>query len=479
VQNSASNNLLRILNDATHKIGNENIDIFPTANGTSVAVNGRGLIISTNASSQSTGAVKIVGTSSVASDNNWSLWLTHSFTPLSGTATHSGILLNQTINQMGGANGITRGLYVNPTLTAAADWRSIEWSNNTGWGLYGAGTANNYLAGSLGIGTTTLNNSALRVNKAVTGAVTQSSIANSSTINSDVTSNAWMYVSTPSTQAAAFTISEVVHFNAFNLTVGAGSAVTNNIGFKATSSLTGATNNWGFYGDIASGTGRWNLYMNGTAANYLAGSLGIGATTNLTSRNLSIVKNITGSATAYSVVNDSQVQSDVTGNATGFFNGINTANTTFTLNNYMHFDAVQGTIGASSTVTNQYGFRAASSLTGATNNFGFRGDIAAATGRWNFYANGTALNYFNGNTIMGTLAADSGEKLQVNGTMKVTGASTFSSSVTSTQFRLSALNTAPTSSTDTGTLGEIRIDANYIYICTTTNTWKRVAIATW
>jgi len=37
-------------------------------------------------------------------------------------------LLNQTINQTGGANGITRGLYVNPTLTAAADWRSIETS---------------------------------------------------------------------------------------------------------------------------------------------------------------------------------------------------------------------------------------------------------------------------------------------------------------------------------------------------------------
>jgi hypothetical protein len=59
------------------------------------------------------------------------------------------------INQTGGANGITRGLYVNPTLTAAADWRSIEWSNNSGWGLYGAGTANNYLGGDTYIGTTT------------------------------------------------------------------------------------------------------------------------------------------------------------------------------------------------------------------------------------------------------------------------------------------------------------------------------------
>lgn len=50
---------------------------------------------------------------------------------------------------------------------------------------------------------------------------------------------------------------------------------------------------------------------------------------------------------------------------------------------------------------------------------------------------------------------------------------------TSSQYRLSSLNTAPSSASDTGTLGEIRVDANYIYICTATNTWKRVAIATW
>ena len=152
VQNSSSVNMLRLLNDNTLKIGSQNIDIFPTADGSAVSNAGRGLIISTSAGTQTTGAVKIVGSSTLASGNDWSLWLSHSFAPASGTATHSGLLLNQTINQTGGANGITRGLYVNPTLTAAADWRSIEWSNNTGWGLYGAGTAANYLAGNLGLG---------------------------------------------------------------------------------------------------------------------------------------------------------------------------------------------------------------------------------------------------------------------------------------------------------------------------------------
>lgn len=48
-----------------------------------------------------------------------------------------------------------------------------------------------------------------------------------------------------------------------------------------------------------------------------------------------------------------------------------------------------------------------------------------------------------------------------------------------TQLALFALNTAPSSAADTGTLGEIRWDASYMYVCTATNTWKRAAIATW
>jgi hypothetical protein len=37
----------------------------------------------------------------------------------------------------------------------------------------------------------------------------------------------------------------------------------------------------------------------------------------------------------------------------------------------------------------------------------------------------------------------------------------------------------PASATATGTAGEICWDANYIYVCTATNTWKRSAISTW
>jgi hypothetical protein len=39
--------------------------------------------------------------------------------------------------------------------------------------------------------------------------------------------------------------------------------------------------------------------------------------------------------------------------------------------------------------------------------------------------------------------------------------------------------TAPATASSTGIAGQIATDADYIYICTATDTWKRVAIATW
>ena len=94
---------------------------------------------------------------------------TNTFAPTSGTGIFNVGLISTTINQTGGANGITRGLYVNPTLTAAADWRSIEWSNNSGWGLYGAGTANNFLGGNLTISRNQNAGTTLTINNTTSG----------------------------------------------------------------------------------------------------------------------------------------------------------------------------------------------------------------------------------------------------------------------------------------------------------------------
>ena len=55
--------------------------------------------------------------------------LSSGFAPSSGTGIFNGLWVNWIINQTGGANGITRGLYINPTLTAVADFRGVEVAN--------------------------------------------------------------------------------------------------------------------------------------------------------------------------------------------------------------------------------------------------------------------------------------------------------------------------------------------------------------
>lgn len=75
---------------------------------------------------------------------------TNSVAPTSGTLVWNGVNIAPTINQTGGANGITRGVYINPTLTAAADFRAIETTagkvvfaaTNTGAGTTGDRTIN-------------------------------------------------------------------------------------------------------------------------------------------------------------------------------------------------------------------------------------------------------------------------------------------------------------------------------------------------
>jgi hypothetical protein len=70
---------------------------------------------------------------------------------------------------------------------------------------------------------------------------------------------------------------------------------------------------------------------------------------------------------------------------------------------------------------------------------------------------------------------DSSGRLLV-GTSTNTGGSLFQ--VNDNRIRIATAKT-PASATDTGSAGEICWDANYIYVCTATNTWKRTAIATW
>jgi hypothetical protein len=150
VQNSASTELVRVDNSGqaffSNRIAVNRIQVTSTANqlelvgGIGGATGGTGIQLG-----QFTNATNTSGTFD-------RVLAAGSFLPTSGTGLFNGIQISATINQTGGANGITRGLYVNPTLTAAADWRSIETTNNSGYAIYAGGTASSYFGGIVGIG---------------------------------------------------------------------------------------------------------------------------------------------------------------------------------------------------------------------------------------------------------------------------------------------------------------------------------------
>jgi hypothetical protein len=300
-------------------------------------------------------------------------------------------------------------------------------------------------------------------------------------------------------------LSDLTLYYASQGSIGAGSTVTTQFGFRADSTLTGATNNFGFRSDIATATGRWNFYAAGTAANYFAGNTLVGSTTaigeasgtetgatfygsagilglsasgdralfikrlatdgrivNFVRQNTDVGHiSVTTSATSYNTSSASgitgvdantvairtnsteriRINSDgkmgiarvptdaaqlvvggtnvfgsftetvlavqtfgagVNSRADSFISFPSVNNSSGTLDQLNHFYASQNTL--TTTVSNQAGYRVESNLTGATNNFGVRSDIASGTGRFNFYAAGSADNFFAGNVGIGSTA---------------------------------------------------------------------------
>ena len=108
------------------------------------------------------------------------------------------------------------------------------------------------------------------------------------------------------------------------------------------------------------------------------------------------------------------------------------------------------TISASDTTNNEVVFNTAYSLGSAPQYV------------WQSGSNERARIDSSGRLLVGTSSDSGGALLQVNGD----------------RVRIATAKT-PASASDTGTTGEICWDANYIYVCTATNTWKRTAIATW
>jgi hypothetical protein len=344
IQNSSSTILYRFRNDGSLRFGAETVLLSPTGNGTSTSTAGRGLLLQTAIGSASgVGEFSVTGSINSISSNTWTFAATSNFIPTSGSATYIGILFQSTINQTGGANGITRGLYVNPTLTAAADFRAIEWNNNSTWGLYGAGTAPSYFAGNVQIGSTTAIGSTINLQVTglahildtrtyTSGTIQSFVVQKNTTINSAISSSSGIcnYVSTgdngiSSSQSvpASTSFANIYAFNKYQFN-SAGLTLTQTQGSPGVRSISqlftqnvfkGANNgtithmsgiqiggyyndntgtitpvitnayqllinDTGAYGHTFTLTNRWGIYQEGiNDRNYLAGNLMLNSTT--------------------------------------------------------------------------------------------------------------------------------------------------------------------------------------------------------
>jgi hypothetical protein len=367
------------------------------------------------------------------------------------------------------------------TGSTAIDDSNIQDSGS----LITLGSNTNISSGALGVGTSSLTGYNINVAKNITGSTTAYGIRSQGIVQSDVTILASNYASTLNTAAASFTLTDFIHHRSMQGTIGAGSVVTNQYGYYVDSSMIGATNNYGFYSGIASGTNRWNLYMAGTANNYIAGSLGIGNAT-LTGYSLRSSKTITGATSAYGIYQDGTIQSDVTTQV--IYNNVisSTQAASFTLPALNYYNAAQGTFGAGSAVTLQVGYSAAGNMIGAGINYGFRGLIpVSGSGNWNLYMQGTAPNYLAsvlniGSTTLAGFTLDVNGTSRMQSTLKVGAATTQNASSvldiesTTQGFLPPRMTTTQKNAITSPATGLVVFDTTLGKLCVFSTTWQTI-----
>lgn len=134
------------------------------------------------------------------------------------------------------------------------------------WALYMAGTAQNYIGGNTGLGSSNPSTDITMVAGNSTGTnSTQRTFSVNGALAATTTVLGQGYHSQLTTAAAAFTLTQLIHFSANGATKGAGSTITSAYGFYAFNGLVQGTNNYGYYSDINAATNTYQLYMIGTA----------------------------------------------------------------------------------------------------------------------------------------------------------------------------------------------------------------------
>jgi hypothetical protein len=139
-QNSSGTQVFRVANDGTTVVGT----------GTTLTMNGTGIAGTSNVDITAASGTNINlyngagGTTKFGAGYSWTgtagtdiAMSTSSIVAYpSGTATFTSLALTPSISQIGGANGITRVLHINPTLTTPSDFRALEITASAGYALW-------------------------------------------------------------------------------------------------------------------------------------------------------------------------------------------------------------------------------------------------------------------------------------------------------------------------------------------------------
>jgi len=153
--------------------------------------------------------------------------------------------------------------------------------------------------GNIAIGTSTSGSVSFRVASDITAANISYQAFWNGVVQPDVTNTAYYHRTSTRCSSTSFTLGSLVHYAAGVGTQG-GATITSHYGFLVEATVVGATNNWGFFGNIPAGTGNWNFWANGTAPNYFAGD--VRSNTVFTARTAPANSNVTATATAASLL---------------------------------------------------------------------------------------------------------------------------------------------------------------------------------
>jgi hypothetical protein len=80
---------------------------------------------------------------------------------------------------------------------------------------------------------------------------------------------------------------------------------------------------------------------------------------------------------------------------------------------------------------------------------------------------------------LGTTNSPTFSNLTLNGTLGVSNAATFATNVSVNGTFVFASSSVPTATTNAGVKGQLAYTNNYLYICISNNTWRRVLLETW